>query len=250
MAFPPGLLWRGAQAAREITTFSRPVRMSAICSAWPRQSASASLDLARLERAQDAFMLVPHADAQVALAQRGRHHAAQMLPVRLGGLADQRIARRLVDEEMEVDVGLDDRGHVAARHGPPADIEQQPAALHEVRRVVRRGQPCRGAVERAAHDIEVARLLDVERRHADALAAGIRPGTLRAAAASWPAAPAGAMTPNCWASSSWVMRAPDFSSPEQMASRTASWMRSLRSGSGRKGRMCLYTEHRSREVTN
>src|SRR5262249_11738641 len=34
--------WRGDQAAREITTFSRPVRMSAICSAWPRQSASAS----------------------------------------------------------------------------------------------------------------------------------------------------------------------------------------------------------------
>ena len=29
-------------------------------------------------------------------------------------------------------------------------------------------------------------------------------------------------TPNCWAISSWVMRAPDFGSPEQIASRTES----------------------------
>src|SRR6476660_1836086 len=54
------------------------------------------------------------------------------------------------------------------------------------------------------------------------------------------------LTPNFWASSSWVSRVPDFSSPEQMASRTASWIRSLRSGSGRKARMVsLYTEHRA-----
>ena len=58
-----------------------------------------------------------------------------MLPVRLGGLADQGIARGLVDEEMEIDVGLDDRRHVAARHGAAADIDQQAAAMREFRRV-------------------------------------------------------------------------------------------------------------------
>ena len=211
--------------------------MSAICSAWPRQSASASLDLAGLERAQDALMLVPHADAQVAFAQRRRHDAAQMLPVRLGGLADQRIARGLVDEQMEIDVGLDDRRHVAAGHGAPADIEQQPAAMHEVRRVVRRRQPGRRAVERRR--ARRRGCAPAGRRAAPRRRPCGRPrsGSPRAAAASSPAAPAGGCTPNCWASSSWVMRAPDFSSPEQMASRTASWMRSLRSGSGRKARM-------------
>src|SRR5512142_3140773 len=57
------------------------------------------------------------------------------------------------------------------------------------------------------------------------------------------------LTPNFCASSSWVSRVPAFSSPEQMASRTASWMRSLRSGSGRKARMVgLYTEHRAAGV--
>src|SRR5262249_14365794 len=57
------------------------------------------------------------------------------------------------------------------------------------------------------------------------------------------------LTPNLLASSSWVSRVPAFSSPEQMASSTASWMRSVRSGSGRKARMMgLYTEHRARRV--
>jgi len=58
------------------------------------------------------------------------------------GLADQRIARRLVDEEMEIDVGLDHRGDVAARHRAASDIEQQPAALHdaEAHRLYARGR--------------------------------------------------------------------------------------------------------------
>src|SRR5947207_845833 len=56
------------------------------------------------------------------------------------------------------------------------------------------------------------------------------------------------LTPKRCASSSWVSRVPAFSSPEQMASSTASWMRSLRSGSGRKARMNLYTEHRATRV--
>src|SRR5690242_12076075 len=59
------------------------------------------------------------------------------------------------------------------------------------------------------------------------------------------------LTPNFCASSSWVRRVPDFSSPEQIASRTASWIRSLRSGSGRKARMVgLYTEHRASGVND
>ena len=45
--------------------------------------------------------------------------------------------------------------------------------MGEFGRVARRGQPGGGAVERAAHDIEVAHLLHVERRHAHALAAGL-----------------------------------------------------------------------------
>ena len=55
----------------------------------------------------------------------------------------------------------------------PSDIEQQPAAIGEFRRVARRRQPRRRAVERGTHDIEVADLLHVERRDADALAAGL-----------------------------------------------------------------------------
>src|SRR5262245_30444113 len=53
------------------------------------------------------------------------------------------------------------------------------------------------------------------------------------------------LTPNFWANSSWVIRVPALSSPEQIASRTASWTRSERSGSGRKALIAArYTEHR------
>ena len=67
-----------------------------------------------------------------------------------------------------------DRRHVAARHGAPADIEQQPAAMREVA-ACSCAAASRAAApsSAAAHDVEVARLLHVERRHADALAAGI-----------------------------------------------------------------------------
>ena len=69
-------------------------------------------------------MLVPYAHAQVAFAESCRHDATQVLPMRLGRLADHRVARRLIDEEMEIDVGLDDCGNVAACHGTATDIEQ------------------------------------------------------------------------------------------------------------------------------
>jgi hypothetical protein len=93
--------------------------------------------------------------------------------MRLRGLADQRVARRLVDEQVEVDVGLDRRRHVVAGGGAASDIEQQPAAVGEVARVVCGGEPRRSAVERGAHHVEVTHLLHVERCNLHALAAGL-----------------------------------------------------------------------------
>ena len=89
--------------------------------------------IARLEGAQDRFVLVPHADPQVVLAQHRRHDAAHVLPVRLRCLGDQRIARGLVDEQVEVDIGFDHERDIAARHGAAADIDQQAAAMREFR---------------------------------------------------------------------------------------------------------------------
>ncbi len=74
---------------------------------------------------------------------------------------------------MEIDVGFDRRRHVATRSGAAADVEQQATAMGELRRVVGGGEPGRRAVERPAHDVQVLHLLHVERRHGDALAAGI-----------------------------------------------------------------------------
>ena len=88
--------------------------------------------LAGFQGAQDAFVLVPDADAQIALAQRRRHHPAQMLPVWLGGFSDHGIARSLVDEKVEIDVGLDDRRNMAAGDGAASHIEERAAAVDEV----------------------------------------------------------------------------------------------------------------------
>jgi hypothetical protein len=57
------------------------------------------------------------------------------------------------------------------------------------------------------------------------------------------------LTPNLWANSSWVRRVPALSSPEQIASRTASWDAFGKVGSGRKAHMAvLYTEHQAAGV--
>ena len=103
------------------------------------------------------FFLVDDGSADGALVV---NEMAQMHPMQLRTLDDQRIPRRLINSRMKSYIGIDHRLHVLAlRYQPPA--HDQRAIDH---RAALSGKLRRQRIQRAAHLVQMTRPLDIERR--------------------------------------------------------------------------------------
>lgn len=114
----------------------------------------------------DGFVLVPERLALRLGLQHGAHRAAQVAPVLVGALADQRIARGLVDGLVESHVGIDHGFDIAPARCTAAALQQLGVDAKALCGCKPRGQH----VERAAHLVDLAHPLGVERRHQHAAA--------------------------------------------------------------------------------
>src|SRR4029453_650688 len=136
-----------------------------------------SLCLVRItavDRLQDRLMLVPHRTAQADSLQHRPHGTADMGPVMVSGLGNERITRGRVDQVMKLHISID--------HCPDVLPGSSPTPFENNRRVQRgiglRGTAGGEAVEDGPHLVHLGNRLRLEWRYSQAAPPSIADKTL------------------------------------------------------------------------
>jgi len=135
--------------------------------------------VAARERIDDGGVLAPYGLREARAPQHLAHRAAQVLPVRLHRLHDQRIAAGFIDQAVKVNVGLQRGRGIAGRSDRATARHQLPCPRQQFGCHPLRGKRGRQRLDRGAELVDRVEVAAIDCRHLQASAATFHQEALR-----------------------------------------------------------------------